>query len=1049
MRSSFDAAGVQTHVLGRPGSWPLRASAISLVRLITNHGIDIVHINGTPDERIIGQIAAARCKILVVNTFHGVALGDLVPSSRRHAMGRTKRRLRTMISRRLIRVGDQHLVAVSRLVRDSHARALRLPPDDFVVVNPGLPDSFFEPSSELTRASVRSELGVVDDDLVIMNVARFDPGKGQDVLVEAFSRLADRPNLRLVLVGDGTARVAVQDAVREHGLDDRVSFLGSRDDVSRLLRGADMFVNASNNEGFGIAPLEAMAAGLPVVAVTGVNNAVVEFVEDGSTGLLVDDTGPVELASAVERLADDAELRARLGERARAGARDWSATASVRRLERLYLELLDSEDSIDGGAAPGSRDRESGAPAPAFTDTVACQPDLDDSLPFAAVDVEGRITIDHGAVRLGSLSKPGWGREALGFGPHQSRCGRVFSIELLNGHNGSELTVRWPSPLWYAYNHLLGSRTEHVVPRLLDRLRGKGRLSLRRQLVRLVHHRRASRQEQSRLDTNLAVGWIGAPISESPLGGGHGFTVVAREAVNADLCVDVCGTAIPIVPGLQNIGMSLAVVLRERGALLCVDEGLLGGTPGRLRPVAIDPASTPPSVWAAAHQSLSGQFAWTVDSRVRSAAVHDEAALTNWYTTAVFADQLIGNEELSARRPDRGPDWRSVGTAFERTDAGVRAGRGEGVALADPSSRTSMIHVELAAGASGGLVVRASDATTGWFLWLDKSGSVRMECRRNGVCTEEHSAPPARVSHFPSSLQILDDGRRLSVVADGVEMLTVLSEATGDGKQVGLASSHTVPLWGMRRFEAHPMSIDLELGHPPGRPLRRRGDQVLRDDFVGTGPLAGRAIGAHVWKQALCTRPGEFVLDEGTALVRVSPESSSKVVRNLIALVRPVAGRIAYTVPWKDPAAVSLSAEIVPPGTGRGAGDRGRAGLILWQDADNFVVVSTWLDDSYAGVSLSSFYRLDGFEELFDAVWTNVGTRIEWGQPYRLDLDCVEGWFELRLNDIPVLERSITDVSPAAGQFRITEVGLVSNWEFGNDTGSRFCSFSAHLLDLG
>ena len=163
---------------------------------------------------------------------------------------------------------------------------------------------------------------------------------------------------------------------------------------------------------------------------------------------------------------------------------------------------------------------------------------------------------------------------------------------------------------------------------------GKGRLSLRQQLLRLVNHRRASLSWPAWRDTNLAIGWIGAPLEERPLGAGHGFTVVAREAVNGDLCASVCGEAIPIIPELQNVGMSLVVVLRDRGALLCVDEGMLGGESGRLHPVAIDPAETPPQVLAAVHQSMSGQFGWTVDTRVRSTAVHDLPAATHWYTFA-------------------------------------------------------------------------------------------------------------------------------------------------------------------------------------------------------------------------------------------------------------------------------------------------------------------------------------------------------------------------------------------------------------------------------
>ena len=352
MHRSFDEAGVSTHVLAGDRASRFRKPAMSLGELIDRVGIDVIHINGTPDERIIGQLAARGRQVVVVNTFHGVALGDLVPHDRRHALERAKRHARTLVSRRLVRIGNQQVVAVSELVMDSHARALGLPRDQIVVIPPGLPAALLAPREADTRRAVRSELGVADGETLVMNVARFDPAKGQGDLVEAFAMLGERPDLRLALVGDGPTRPAVEAQIHSHGRGVEVMFLGAREDVPRLLQGADVFVNASTNDGFGIAPLEAMASGLPVVALTGLNNAIDEFIDDGSTGVLVVEGDPAQLAFAIEGLLDDESTRKRLGAAAQQAARAWSAAESIRRLEELYARLAD-DDRVE---APANHD---------------------------------------------------------------------------------------------------------------------------------------------------------------------------------------------------------------------------------------------------------------------------------------------------------------------------------------------------------------------------------------------------------------------------------------------------------------------------------------------------------------------------------------------------------------------------------------------------------------------------------------------------------------------------------------------------------------------
>ena len=113
------------------------------------------------------------------------------------------------------------------------------------------------------RASLRSELGYLDTDLVIGNVGRLVAQKNQELLINALSLLGDQ--YKLLLVGDGPLRQKLQEQISNCSLQSRVKMLGSRDDVDKLLSAIDIFALPSRNEGLGIAAIEAQAAGLPTL----------------------------------------------------------------------------------------------------------------------------------------------------------------------------------------------------------------------------------------------------------------------------------------------------------------------------------------------------------------------------------------------------------------------------------------------------------------------------------------------------------------------------------------------------------------------------------------------------------------------------------------------------------------------------------------------------------------------------------------------------------------------------------------------------------------
>jgi glycosyltransferase involved in cell wall biosynthesis len=159
-------------------------------------------------------------------------------------------------------------------------------------------------------------------------VARLEPVKGIDTLLHAAAALrARRPGFRLQIAGSGSAQaqlVALRDRLR---LENVVEFLGWRDDLARLHAGWDVFALPSRHEGFGLAALEAMAAGLPVVASR--TGGVPELVVDGETGVLVEPADVAGLAAGLERLIADPTLRAGMGAAARNRAEEHFGAARM------------------------------------------------------------------------------------------------------------------------------------------------------------------------------------------------------------------------------------------------------------------------------------------------------------------------------------------------------------------------------------------------------------------------------------------------------------------------------------------------------------------------------------------------------------------------------------------------------------------------------------------------------------------------------------------------------------------------------------------------
>ncbi|HEX4277460.1 MAG TPA: glycosyltransferase family 4 protein [Bryobacteraceae bacterium] len=287
--------GVPCHVLPslrQPiGIWRDAKALLEISALLQRIRPDLVHAH-TSKAGILGRLAASIHGIPSIFTAHTWCFAEGT-SWKWKALGVPLERA-AGCARGLI-------INVSEANRNLALKYKVAPSRRMVTVHNGIPDeswTYSEPEGETPT---------------IIMVARFAAQKNQSMLLDAVSEI--RRPFQVVFTGAGPTLGSVQAQARDLGLSDRITFAGNRPDVPDLLRKSAIFALPTHWEGFPISILEAMRAGLPIVAsdVGGVREAVV----DGENGFLIGQTDTAALRRAIETLLDNSELRRRMAHRSR------------------------------------------------------------------------------------------------------------------------------------------------------------------------------------------------------------------------------------------------------------------------------------------------------------------------------------------------------------------------------------------------------------------------------------------------------------------------------------------------------------------------------------------------------------------------------------------------------------------------------------------------------------------------------------------------------------------------------------------------------------
>ena len=235
----------------------------------------------------------------------------------------------------------QHIIIPSESLRDILVRDYGLH-ERYSVIPTG---TNLEPFLNADGKALRAEKGW-QKETVLISVGRLAPEKNWETLIQAFAKVhAEHPGARLVLIGDGSARQSLEALAAEIGIADRVTFTGPIpfEEIPRYLKAADLFAFASVTETQGIVTMEAMAAGLPVVAVDGPGTR--DIVQNGKQGYLVKND-PDALAKKLNQLLSDSQRIKRFSNQALKRAKMFDVNQLSKQMLSVYEQAIqDKKDN--------------------------------------------------------------------------------------------------------------------------------------------------------------------------------------------------------------------------------------------------------------------------------------------------------------------------------------------------------------------------------------------------------------------------------------------------------------------------------------------------------------------------------------------------------------------------------------------------------------------------------------------------------------------------------------------------------------------------------
>ena len=275
---------------------------------------------------LLGRIVGRICKVpIIISSIHSEYIGGFLRN-------------------RLLQITDSLddvVTIVSQKASETMLKSKTASANKLLVIYNGIDLNKFIFQDKKARKEIRKELNLEKDDKVLISIGRLFKAKGYPYLIEAIKILKSKyPDIKLLIIGEGEEKNKLETQTRELNLEKNIFFLGRKENVSNCLNASDIFILASLWEGFGLAIVEAMACGLPVIT-TNVGG-IPEIIQDKISGLLVDPKDSEILAQKIDYLLNlDADSRERLILKGRKIVEQkFSLEKMITKYEELYYKLL-------------------------------------------------------------------------------------------------------------------------------------------------------------------------------------------------------------------------------------------------------------------------------------------------------------------------------------------------------------------------------------------------------------------------------------------------------------------------------------------------------------------------------------------------------------------------------------------------------------------------------------------------------------------------------------------------------------------------------------